>query len=131
LFRHISVVHQSDVMTLGLSSVVQVGDSNHAELKTRAIIVQREIANFISKEGDMEAYKIFVDDKITIPTRVNEVRMTVINTNPFIEVDCITIQSMLNASCLHIGSIDYVFANSRILQIRHFVTKEPFHQERI
>jgi len=118
-------------MTLGLSSVVQVGDSNHAELKTRAIIVQREIANFISKEGDMEAYKIFVDDKITIPTRVNEVRMTVINTNPFIEVDCITIQSMLNASCLHIGSIDYVFANSRILQIRHFVTKEPFHQERI
>ncbi|ENQ3107579.1 spore germination protein PE [Bacillus sp. 491mf] len=131
MFRHISVVHQSDVMTLGLSSVVQVGDSNHAELKTRAIIVQREIANFISKEGDMEAYKIFVDDKITIPTRVNEVRMTVINTNPFIEVDCITIQSMLNASCLHIGSIDYVFANSRILQIRHFVTKEPFHQERI
>lgn len=131
MFRHISVVHQSDVMTLGLSSVVQVGDSNHAELKTRAIIVQREIANFISTEGDMEAYKIFVDDKITIPTRVNEVRMTVINTNPFIEVDCITIQSMLNASCLHIGSIDYVFANSRILQIRHFVTKEPFHQERI
>ncbi|MCM3735160.1 spore germination protein GerPE [Bacillus cytotoxicus] len=125
MFRHISVVHQPTVITLGLSSVFQVGDTNHAEFKSRAIIVHREFANFISKEGDFESYEIFVDDEITIPTRVNEVRMTVINTNPFIEVNCITIQSMLNASCFHIGSIDYVFANSRILQIRQFVTEEP------
>ncbi|PEA53119.1 spore gernimation protein GerPE [Bacillus pseudomycoides] len=128
MFRHISVVHQPSVSSLGLGAVIQIGDTNHAELKSRAIIVQREIANFLSQEGRFEAYEIFVDDEITIPTRVNEVQMKVINTNPFIEVNCITIQSMLSASCLHIGSIDYAFINSRILQIRQFVTEEPFRQ---
>ncbi|WP_020059857.1 spore germination protein GerPE [Bacillus sp. 123MFChir2] len=126
MFRHISVVHQPSVFSLGLSAVVQIGDTNHAELKSRAIVVQREIPNFHSKEEKFESYELFVDDEITIPTRVNEVQMKVINKNPFIEVNCITIQSMLSASCLHIGSIDYVFANSRILQIRQFATEEPF-----
>ncbi|WP_242221082.1 spore germination protein GerPE [Bacillus cereus group sp. BfR-BA-01380] len=125
MFRHISVVHQPTVITLGLSSVFQVGDTNHMELKYRAIIVHREIPYFFSQEGDFEAYKIFVDNEITIPTRINEVNMTVVNQNPFIEVDCITIQSMLNSSCLQIGSVDYVFSNSRLLQIRQFVTEEP------
>ncbi|MDC2863809.1 spore germination protein GerPE [Bacillus sp. BP-3] len=128
MFRHISVVHQPTVITLGLSSVVQVGDTNHVELKSRVLVVQREIPTFLSQEGNFEAYNIFVDNEITIPTRINEVNMTVVNKNPFIEVDCITIQSMLNSACLHIGSIDYVFANSRILQIRQFVTKEPFRK---
>ncbi|MDP7977543.1 spore germination protein GerPE [Bacillus sp. WLY-B-L8] len=125
MFRHISVVHQPSVSSLGLSAVVQIGDTNHAELKSRAIIVHREMPNFLSKEGSFESYEIFVDDEITIPTRVNEVQMKVINKNPFIEVNRITIQSMLSASCLHIGSIDYVFANSRILQIRQFIGSSP------
>ncbi|MFI8705912.1 spore germination protein GerPE [Bacillus sp. NPDC077411] len=126
--RHISVLHQLSVTTLGLDAITQIGDTNHAELKNRAIVVHREIPNFLAQEGKWEAYEIFVDDEITIPTRVNEVYMTVINENPFIEVGCINIQSMLSASCLHIGSIDYVFSNSRILQIRQFTTKEPFRK---
>ncbi|MGG0238215.1 spore germination protein GerPE [Bacillus rhizoplanae] len=124
--RHISVVHQLSVITLGLDAIAQIGDTNHAELKSRAIVVHREIPYFLAQEGNWEVYQIFVDDEITIPTRINEVNMTVINENPFIEVGCINIQSMLSAGCLHIGSIDYVFSNSRILQIRHFVTEEPF-----
>ncbi|MFD0769603.1 spore germination protein GerPE [Bacillus sp. CGMCC 1.60114] len=125
MFRHISVVHQPTVITLGLASVVQIGDTNQMELKNRTIVVQREIPYFLAQEGRWEAYTIFTDDEITIPTRINEVNMNVININPFIEVNCIDIESMLNSSCLHIGSIDYVFSNSRILQIRHFVTEEP------
>ncbi|SFJ06691.1 MULTISPECIES: spore germination protein GerPE [unclassified Bacillus (in: firmicutes)] len=128
MFRHISIVHQPSVITLGLGSVIQIGDTNQMELKNRTIAVHRETPYFLSTEGKWETYEIFVDDEITIPTRVNEVNMTVINKNPFIEVNCITIQSMLNASCLHIGSIDYVFLNSRILQIRQFTTKEPFRK---
>lgn len=124
--RHISVVHQASISSLGLDAVFQIGDTNHAELKNRAIVVHREIPYYLAQEGNWEVYEIFVDDEITIPTRVNEVYMTVINENPFIEVGCITIQSMLSACCLHIGSIDYVFSNSRILQIRQFVTEEPF-----
>ena len=126
MFRHISVVHQPTVITLGLASIIQIGDTNHMELKNRTIVVQREIPYFLSQEGRWEAYQIFVDDEITIPARVNEVKMNVINQNPFIEVNCIVIESMLNSACLHIGSVDYAFINSRILQIRHFVTEEPF-----
>ncbi|MGG2066723.1 spore germination protein GerPE [Bacillus sp. S14(2024)] len=124
--RHISVVHQPSVTTLGLSSIIQIGDTNHMELKNRTLAVQREIPYFLAQEGRWEEYEIFVDDEITIPTRINEVKMNVINKNPFIEVNCVAIQSMLNASCFHIGSIDYVFSNSRTFQIRHFVTEEPF-----
>lgn len=124
--RHISVVHQPTVITLGLASVIQVGDTNQIDLKNRTIAVHREIPYFLAQEGSWEAYNIFVDDEITIPTRVNEVNMHVINQNPFLEVNCVVIESMLNSSCFHIGSVDYVFANSRILQIRQFVTEEPF-----
>ncbi|MGG2093254.1 spore germination protein GerPE [Bacillus sp. S13(2024)] len=126
--RHISVVHQPSVTTLGLASIVQIGDTKNMELINRTIVVQREIPSFLAQEGRLEAYKIFVDDEITIPTRINEVKMNVININPFIEVNCIVIESMLNSSCLHIGSVDYVYSNSRILQIRHFVTEEPFEK---
>ncbi|PEZ09333.1 spore gernimation protein GerPE [Bacillus sp. AFS018417] len=126
MFRHISVVHQPSVITLGLASIIQVGDTNHIELKNRTLVVQREIPYFLAQEGRWEEYSIFTDDEITIPTRINEVKMNVINKNPFIEVNCVNILSMLNSACFHIGSVDYVFVNSRILQIRHFVTEEPF-----
>lgn len=125
MFGHISVVHQASVVSMGISGVFQIGDTNQMELKSRALAVHRETSTFLTREGNLEGFAIFTDDKITIPSRKTNVKMTVINENPFIEVDCVKVYSLLNAACWQIGSVDYVFSNARIKQIRQFITEEP------
>ncbi|MBO1582932.1 spore germination protein GerPE [Bacillus sp. XF8] len=126
MFRHISVVHRSNVISMGISSIFQVGDANQMELKSRALVVHREIPYYLKDEGRLEAYAIFTDDKITIPTRSTDVKMNIINECPFIEVNDVTIRTLLNSACFQIGSVDYAFNNSRIHQIRQYITDEPF-----
>lgn len=125
MFGHISIVHQASVVSMGLSSVFQIGDTNQMYLKSRALAVHREISTFLNREGNLEAFAMFTDDEITIPSRTTNVKMTVINENPFIEVDCVKVYTLLNSACFQIGSVDYVFSNSRIKQIRQFITEEP------
>ncbi|MBY0600306.1 spore germination protein GerPE [Bacillus bingmayongensis] len=126
MFRHISVVHRSNVISMGIASIFQVGDANQMELKSRALVVHREIPYYLKDEGRLEAYAIFTDDKITIPTRSTDVKMNIINECPFIEVNDVTIRTLLNSACFQIGSVDYAFNNSRIHQIRQYITNEPF-----
>lgn len=120
MLRHISVVHNVSIISLGDTGTVQIGDTNSMEAKKRAIAVQRDVATFSDEELPFEAFHIFRDDEITIPTRTTSVRMKRINKNPFICVDNIIITIVSDAATLHIGSIEYVFNNSRIRQIRHF-----------
>ncbi|PEE44663.1 spore germination protein GerPE [Bacillus pseudomycoides] len=128
MLQHISVVHQSNIISMGISGVFQVGDAKQMELKSRALIVHREIPYYLKGEGELEAYEIFTDDEITIPTRSTDVKMNIINECPFIEVGDVTIRSLLNSACFQIGSVDYAFNNSRILQIRQYITDEPLNK---
>lgn len=111
---------------MGISGVFQVGDSNQMELKSRALVVQREFPYYLSQEGDLDAYAIFTDDEITIPSRSTDIKMNIINECPFIEVNDVTVRTLLNSACFHIGSVDYAFNNARLLQIRQYITEEPF-----
>ncbi|PDY44036.1 spore germination protein GerPE [Bacillus pseudomycoides] len=128
MLQHISVVHRSNVISLGIAAVFQIGDASQMELKSRALIVHREIPYYFKDEGGFEAFRIFTDDEITIPTRSTDVKMNIINECPFIEVNDITVRSLLNSACLQIGSVDYVFSNSRIHQMRQYITDEPFQR---
>lgn len=128
MFRHISVVHKSAVISMGISAVFQIGDVNQMELKSRALAVHREISYFIKEEGRFEDFPIFTDNEITIPTRSTDVKMNIINECPFIEVNDVTIASLLNSACFQIGSVDYVFSNSRLHQIRQYITEEHTFQ---
>ena len=128
MLQHISVVHRANVISMGVASVFQIGDASQMELKSRALVVHREIPYYLKGEGEFEAYEIFTDDEITIPTRSTDVKMNIINECPFIEVGDVTIRSLLNTACFQIGSVDYVFSNSRILQIRQYITDEPFNK---
>ncbi|MDM5153793.1 spore germination protein GerPE [Bacillus sp. DX1.1] len=125
MFRHISVVHRSSVISMGISGVFQVGDSNQMELISRSLAVHREIPYFLEQEGKLDAYAIFTDNEITIPSRSTDIKMNVINECPFIEVNDVTIRALLNSACFHIGSVDYAFNNARLLQIRQYITDEP------
>lgn len=130
MFRHISVVHNSAVLSMGVSAIFQIGDVNQMELKSRALAVQREISYFLKNEGQFEDFSIFTDNEITIPTRSTDVKMNIINECPFVEVNDVTIVTLLNSACFQIGSVDYVFSNSRLLQIRQYITDEHTFQNK-
>ncbi|MFD5261056.1 MULTISPECIES: spore germination protein GerPE [Bacillus] len=128
MLHHVSVVQNVSIISLGISAVFQVGDANQIELKSRALAVHREIPCYIKDEGRLDAFEIFTDEHITIPKRTTDVKLNIVNECPFIEVNNVELRTLLNSGCFQIGNVDYVFNNSRIMQIRQYITDEPSAQ---
>ena len=125
MLHHVSVVQNVSIISLGITAVFQVGDANQMELKSRALAVHREIPCYIKDEGRLDAFEIFTDEYITIPKRTTDVKLNIVNECPFIEVNTVELRTLLNSGCFQIGNVDYVFNNSRIMQIRQYITDEP------
>ncbi|PEC21879.1 spore germination protein GerPE [Bacillus cereus] len=128
MLHHVSVVQNVSIISLGITAVFQVGDANQMELKSRALAVHREIPCYIKGEGRFDAFEIFTDEHITIPKRTTDVKLNIINECPFIEVNNVELRTLLNSACFQIGNVDYAFNNSRIMQIRQYITDEPSAQ---
>ncbi|BCA35541.1 spore germination protein GerPE [Bacillus thuringiensis] len=125
MLHHVSIVQNVSIISLGIAAVFQVGDANQMELKSRAIAVHREIPFYIRGEGRFDAFEIFTDEHITIPKRTTDVKLNIVNECPFIEVNNVELRTLLNSGCFQIGNVDYGFNNSRIIQIRQYITDEP------
>ncbi|MGG2934814.1 spore germination protein GerPE [Bacillus pacificus] len=125
MLHHVSVVQKVSIVSLGIAAVFQVGDANQMELKSRALAVHREFPCYIKDEGRLDAFEIFTDEYITIPKRTTDVKLNIINECPFIEVNNVELRTLLNSGGFQIGNVDYVFNNSRIMQIRQYITDEP------
>ncbi|WP_144613471.1 spore germination protein GerPE [Bacillus cereus] len=125
MLHHVSVVQNVSIISLGITAVFQVGDANQMELKSRALAVHREIPCYIKGEGRFDAFEIFTDEHVTIPKRSTDVKLNIVNECPFIEVNNVELRSLLNSACFQIGNVDYGFNNSRIMQIRQYITDEP------
>ncbi|AKE15548.1 MULTISPECIES: spore germination protein GerPE [Bacillus] len=128
MLHHVSIVQNVSIVSLGIAAVFQVGDANQMELKSRAIAVHREIPCYIRGEGSFDAFEIFTDEHITIPKRTTDVKLNIVNECPFIEVNNVELRTLLNSGGFQIGNVDYVFNNSRIMQIRQYITDEPSAQ---
>lgn len=128
MLHHVSIVQNVSIISLGIAGVFQVGDANQMELKSRAIAVHREIPCYIRGEGSFDAFEIFTDEHITIPKRTTDVKLNIVNECPFIEVNNVELRTLLNSGCFQIGNVDYGFNNSRIIQIRQYITDEPSAQ---
>ena len=128
MLHHVSIVQSVSIISLGIAAVFQVGDANQMELKSRAIAVHREIPFYIRGEGRFDAFEIFTDEHITIPKRTTDVKLNIVNECPFIEVNNVELRTLLNSGCFQIGNVDYGFNNSRIMQIRQYITDEPSAQ---
>lgn len=128
MLHHVSIVQNVSIISLGITAVFQVGDANQMELKSRAIAVHREIPFYIRGEGRFDAFEIFTDEHITIPKRTTDVKLNIVNECPFIEVNNVELPTLLNSGCFQIGNVDYGFNNSRIIQIRQYITDEPSAQ---
>ncbi|MBS9801633.1 spore germination protein GerPE [Bacillus toyonensis] len=128
MLHHVSIVQNVSIISLGITAVFQVGDANQMELKSRALAVHREIPCYIRGEGRFDAFEIFTDEHITTPKRTTDVKLNIVNECPFIEVNNVELRTLLNSGCFQIGNVDYVFNNSRIMQIRQYITDEPSAQ---
>ena len=128
MLHHVSIVENVSIISLGIAAVFQVGDANQMELKSRALAVHREIPCYIRGEGRFDAFEIFTDEHITIPKRTTDVKLNIVNECPFIEVNNVELRTLLNSGCFQIGNVDYGFNNSRIIQIRQYITDEPSAQ---
>ncbi|MBV6705349.1 spore germination protein GerPE [Bacillus thuringiensis] len=128
MLHHVSIVQNVSIISLGIAAVFQVGDANQMELKSRAIAVHREMPFYIRGEGRFDAFEIFTDEHITIPKRTTDVKLNIVNECPFIEVNNVELRTLLNSGCFQIGNVDYGFNNSRIIQIRQYITDEPSAQ---
>ncbi|HDR7377052.1 spore germination protein GerPE [Bacillus toyonensis] len=128
MLHHVSIVQNVSIISLGIAAVFQVGDANQMELKSRALAVHREFPCYIKGEGRLDAFEIFTDEYITIPKRTTDVKLNIINECPFIEVNNVELRTLLNSGGFQIGNVDYVFNNSRIMQIRQYITDEPSAQ---
>ena len=128
MLHHVSIVQNVSIISLGITAVFQVGDANQMELKSRAIAVHREIPFYIRGEGRFDAFEIFTDEHITVPKRTTDVKLNIVNECPFIEVNNVELRTLLNSGCFQIGNVDYGFNNSRIIQIRQYITDEPSAQ---
>lgn len=128
MLHHVSIVQNVSIVSLGIAAVFQVGDANQMELKSRALAVHREFPCYIKDEGRLDAFEIFTDEHITIPKRTTDVNLNIVNECPFIEVNNVELRTLLNSGGFQIGNVDYAFNNSRIMQIRQYITDEPSAQ---
>ncbi|WP_158301744.1 spore germination protein GerPE [Paenibacillus mesophilus] len=112
-----SAVKNAYVYSVGYSSIFFVGDCVEVKPRTKALAIQRQIANFNANEGSFEAFPIF-SRPIPRPEPTDDVQFTVANRSSFIHVDSISIISISTSAVLQIGSNQLIDAESRTKHIR-------------
>lgn len=124
----LSIVGYVNVTAFDSSSVMQVGDNVITALETNVFAVQREVPIYYGNEGSFRAYP-FYRRPIPVPQPPEPFTMCVDNLGSFIRVRGIRIIEVNATSVLHIGSNRIIGTESRIKNIRQFVTNKPGPQE--
>ncbi|RAV22507.1 spore germination protein GerPE [Paenibacillus contaminans] len=119
----ISVVKQITVNEVGLGSTLFVGDLVEVKPRSKALAIQREVANFYGNEGNLDSYAIF-SRPIPIPSIYEDVKMEICSSNPFIKVGTVDILSISSSSLLQVGSNRTIDAETRTKHIRQLLPKD-------
>lgn len=115
-----SMVEQVKVITVGLGSVVKVGDSENVIATADAFAVQRELPVYYGNEGDLRQIPFF-----RRPLHLPELEMPICvnryNHSPQLFVSTVHITGLSAAAVLHIGSVHTIKLRSRIRHVRQFI----------
>ncbi|MFK7695431.1 spore germination protein GerPE [Paenibacillus sp. HJGM_3] len=117
------VVGVLDLNTITSSSLLQVGDSQVVQPRSRALAVQREIAFFLPWEGGFSNYPLF-SVPIPRPDLSSPVKVSIFNEDPSIRVGGIDVTSIAASSVLKVGNTYVVDAEARVLHIRQLLRGE-------
>ncbi|KQX60783.1 MULTISPECIES: spore germination protein GerPE [unclassified Paenibacillus] len=125
----LSIVGNVYINDLSSSSIMHVGDNINTALKTRVFAVQREVPFYYGNEGSFKAYP-FYQRPFPIPQPHEPFTMCVDNLGSFIRVQNIRILGVSSSSILQIGCNRITSGETRIKNIRQFVTDKPGPKEK-
>ncbi|OCT15953.1 hypothetical protein A8709_10050 [Paenibacillus pectinilyticus] len=120
----LSIVGNIYVNSVGSSSTVHFGDNVNAALQTRVFAVQREVPIYYGNEGSFAAYN-FYQRPFPIPQPPEPFTMCVDNLGCYITVRNVRIIGIAASSLFLIGSNRITSSETRVKNIRQFVTDKP------
>jgi Protein of unknown function (DUF2772). len=106
--------------TVGSSSIAHFGDNETTSLKSRAIAVQRAIANVEKDEFRFASYGIFARPLLQLSTGVTVETRMADRCPPDIEIGCLDVTALSSSALLRAGCGGPLTAQTRVLHIRHF-----------
>lgn len=115
----LSSVDEIKIENITSSASLQIGDSRHIDLNSRALAVQKEWTSFDGDEGDLTLFDLYTQ-KLPQPDLSNSVHFTIENVVPIIKVAGLRAIAIAAASTVHIGSTGVIDAESRIKHFRHY-----------
>ena len=107
------------VNTVSSSGVVHLGDGQGTNMASRALAVQRAIANFQDDEFFFESYPIFYLPQ-PVPEAEVPVRFRSESPWPTLQVGCVYALGVSSSSTFRVGCSGPVQGVTRIKHIRHF-----------
>ncbi|WP_070119862.1 spore germination protein GerPE [Bacillus marinisedimentorum] len=128
MYSRISLVKEILAGSVIFSSVFEIGDSNHLNLKSRALAVQREQQIFFDREGAFN-YPLFKRNILPPPPVRVPFTMSAIYEEPLIRVNKIDIKGVSSSSALHIGSTCWIKAEARVKHIRQLESRNEENAE--
>lgn len=120
----LSIVNNIYVNTIGSASTMHAGDNVNTALSTRVFAVQREVPFYYGNEGSFAAYP-FYERPFPIPQPPEPFTMCVDNLGCYITVRNIRILGIAASSVFQIGSNRINSSETRVKNIRQFVTDKP------
>ncbi|MFJ5963852.1 MULTISPECIES: spore germination protein GerPE [unclassified Bacillus (in: firmicutes)] len=125
MMKRTSQVKFSKVNSVGISSVVQIGDTQELCPKIKVLAVQRTISLFYSYEGNFNAKEFEVYYQ-SIPKMLPErsVRTAFYHEKPVIKVSSIHVEGVSSSSIYQIGSSCEINAVARVKHIRELFSND-------
>jgi len=107
------------VNTVSSSGIVQLGDGDNTDMTSKALAVQRAVANVQKDEFFFESYPLFYFPKL-VPSAEVPVSFRSESLFPVLRVGCIYALGVSSSSTLRAGCSGQVQGISRIKHIRNF-----------
>lgn len=120
----LSIVGNIYMHSIGSASTMHVGDNVYTALQNRVFAVQREVPIYYGNEGSFAAYHFF-QRPFPMPQPPEPFTMCVDNLGSYITVRNIRILGVAASSLFQIGSNRVSRSETRVKNIRQFVTDKP------
>ncbi|WP_458414380.1 spore germination protein GerPE [Schinkia sp. CFF1] len=125
--QRLSIVNHMNILSVFLSSIVEIGDSNTILPFAKALAVHREHEALGGGEGSLN-YPIFYRP-LPRPILTEQVAVRRINESPKIHVHSVTVIGVSTSSVVHIGSTNHIYGEGRVKHIRQLISSHQNQTE--
>jgi spore germination protein PE len=114
----VQLVHNEEI---GLSSVLQIGDSREITARAKVLAVQRQYELFFGNEGNVN-YPIFTQPIRRFAIDTTSSQMNRLNESPVISVGTVRVLAVSTASVVQIGSTSIIDTEARVKHTRQLAS---------